>query len=66
MDECWTLNAGGMYYYLRTSFGGAVAFSWTFINFTVVVPGRGLHSSSSRLNVSTFCGTRWVRDFPPV
>ena len=22
--------------------------------------GRGLHSSTSHLNVSTFCGTRWV------
>lgn len=32
-------NAGGLFYYFRTTFGGAVAFSWTFINFTVVVPG---------------------------
>jgi hypothetical protein len=28
--------------------------------------GRGLHSSTFRLNVSTFCGVRWVHDFPPV
>ena len=28
--------------------------------------GRGLHSSTFRLNVSTFCGIRWVHDFPPV
>ena len=27
--------------------------------------GRGLHSSTFRLNVSTFCGIRWVHDFPP-
>ena len=26
--------------------------------------GRGLHSSTIRLNVSTFCGIRWVHDFP--
>ena len=30
------------------------------------LPGRGLHSSTFRLNVSTFCGIRWVHDFPPV
>jgi len=29
-------------------------------------PGRGLHSSTFRLNVSIFCGIRWVHDFPPV
>jgi amino acid transporter len=40
VSECKPM-AGGLYYYLRTSFGGAVAFSWTYINFTVVVPGRG-------------------------
>jgi len=28
--------------------------------------GRGLHSSTFRLNVSTFCWIRWVHDFPPV
>ena len=28
--------------------------------------GRGLHSSTFRLNVSTFCGTRWAHEFPPV
>ena len=28
--------------------------------------GRGLHSSTIRLNASTFCGIRWVHDFPPV
>ena len=28
--------------------------------------GRGLHSSTFRVNVSTFCGIRWVHDFPPV
>ena len=28
--------------------------------------GRGLHSSTFRLNVSTFCGIRWVHHFPPV
>jgi len=27
---------------------------------------RGLHSSTFRLNVSTFCGIRWVHDYPPV
>ena len=29
-------------------------------------PGRGLHSPTFRLNVSTFCWIRWVHDFPPV
>jgi len=28
--------------------------------------GRGLHSSTFRLNVSTFCGIRQVHDVPPV
>ena len=28
--------------------------------------GRGLHSSTFRLNVSTFCGIRQVHDFPPL
>ena len=28
--------------------------------------GRGLHSSTFQLNVSTFYGMRWVHDFPPV
>jgi len=28
--------------------------------------GRGIHSSTFRLNISTFCGIRWVRDSPPV
>ena len=32
-------NAGGLFYYFRVAFGGAAAFSWTFINFTVIVPG---------------------------
>jgi hypothetical protein len=30
------------------------------------VVGRGLHSSTFRLNLSTFCGIRWVHDFPLV
>jgi len=28
--------------------------------------GRGLHSSTLWLNVSTVCGIRWAHDFPPV
>jgi hypothetical protein len=28
--------------------------------------GRGLRSSTFRLNVSRFCGIRWLHDFPPV
>ena len=28
--------------------------------------GRGSHSSTFRLNVSAFCGIRWVHGFPPV
>jgi len=28
--------------------------------------GRGLHSSTFRLNVSIFSGIRWVHEFPPV
>ena len=31
-----------------------------------VLTGRGLPSSNFWLNVSTFCGIRWVHDFPPV
>ena len=30
------------------------------------MPGRGLHSSTVRLNLSTFCGISCVHDFPPV
>ena len=29
-------------------------------------PPRGLHSSTSRLNISTLCGIRWAHGFPPV
>jgi hypothetical protein len=32
----------------------------------IVAGGRCLHSSTFRLNVSTFYGERWVHDFPPV
>ena len=32
----------------------------------LLVPTTGLHSSTFRLNVSTFCGIRRVHDFPPV
>jgi hypothetical protein len=28
-------------------------------------PGRDLHSSKFRLNVSIFCGIRWLHDFFP-
>jgi hypothetical protein len=31
-----------------------------------LVLGRGLHSSTFRLNVSTFCGISWAHDFTPV
>ena len=31
-----------------------------------VAAGRGLHSSTFRLNVGTFWGIRWVHDYPPV
>jgi hypothetical protein len=34
--------------------------------FGITPHGRGLHSSTIRLTVSTFCGIRWVHDFPPV
>jgi len=37
-----------------------------FIAATVLAMGRGLHLSTIRLNVSTFCGIRWVHHFPPV
>jgi hypothetical protein len=33
---------------------------------TLVPVFRGLHSSTYRLNVSTFCWPRWVHEFPPV
>jgi len=32
----------------------------------VPAAGRGSHSSTLLLNVSTFCGIRRVHDFPPV
>jgi len=32
----------------------------------LLLRGRGLHSSTIRRNISTFCGIRWVHDFPPV
>ena len=28
--------------------------------------GRGLHSSTFQLNLSTFCWIRWLHEFPPV
>ena len=34
--------------------------------FVAVVRGRGLHSSTFRLNVNSVCGVRRVHDFPPV
>ena len=30
-----------------------------------VIVGRDLHSFTFRLNISTFCGIRWVHDFLP-
>ena len=33
---------------------------------SVTVAGRGLHSSTFRLNVSMFCGIRWLHNIPPV
>ena len=32
----------------------------------VSAAGRGLHSSTFRLNVNVFCGICWLHDFPPV
>jgi len=32
----------------------------------IIIDGRGLHSSTIRLNVSTFLGIRWVHGFPTV
>ena len=37
-----------------------------FVDLLPVALGRGLHSSTFRLNVSTFSWIRWVHDFPPV
>jgi hypothetical protein len=31
-----------------------------------VAGGRGLHSTTFRLDISTFCGIHRVHDFPPV
>jgi len=31
-----------------------------------LLTGRALHSCTFRVIVSTFCGIRWVHDFPPV
>jgi hypothetical protein len=48
---------------------------WTSVSpWQVVMPfasnehdyGRGSHSSTFRLNVSTFCGIHWLHDSPPV
>jgi len=32
----------------------------------LAIGGRGLHSSTILLNVSSFCGIRWAHDFPLV
>jgi hypothetical protein len=32
----------------------------------ITTEGMGLHSSTSRLNISIFCEIRWLHDFPPV
>ena len=31
-----------------------------------IAAGRGLHSSTFRLKVSTFLGICWVHEFPPI
>ena len=33
---------------------------------TTMAHGRGLHSSTFRLNSNTICWIRWVHYFPPV
>ena len=48
------------------SLGKCVTFSRKVNECKTLVRGRGLHSSTTRLNVSTFCGMRWVHDCPPV
>ena len=55
VDECKPLSTGG-----RACFSSGSPFP------DAVVDGRGLHSSTIRLNVSKICGMRWVHDFTPV
>ena len=45
---------------------GSAAISLTYLASETIIPGRGLHSSTFRLNVSTCCGIRRMHDFPPV
>ena len=60
MDQCKPLSGGVIaagYFTNQATFGAVVLAG---------AGGRGLHSSTFQLNVSTFCGIRWVHGFPPV
>jgi hypothetical protein len=56
--ECKPLGAGPLVGALRVPGRGRGAGG--------VVGGRGLHSFTFRLNVSTFCCLHWLHEFPPV
>jgi glyceraldehyde-3-phosphate dehydrogenase (NAD(P)) len=49
-----------------TSTGAAKAVALVLPQLKGKLNGRGLHSSTIRLNVSTVRGIRWVHDFLPV
>jgi hypothetical protein len=72
MDECKPLprtvdsEAPRVEHSARESARAAVALRLTAAAAVARPSARGLHSSTFRLNVSTFCWIRYMHDFPPV
>ena len=59
LSNTWKSNSFATLRSQYTAAGGTDEDPW------VDVPGRGLHSSTFWLNVSIFCGIRWLHEFPP-
>jgi len=67
VDECKPLVSGTYAFTPHAiQFAAPVSIAIEYDEAAAQVAGRGLHSSTPRLNVSTFCGIRWVHDFHPV
>ena len=71
MDECKPLLHGrfGMEVHSMHPYrpvGPAMTLTAAMEGVAIDLDGRRLHSSTFRLDVSTFRGMRWVHAFPPV
>ena len=64
ISEALNLGPGEEKRYI-TTWGMAFLLN-TFGLESLQIIGRGLHSSTIRLIVNTFCDIRWVHDVPPV